>query len=43
MTSMQFYDYPKIVPRPPIEWGTLDLQSEHFDPTVIKAPTYNLK
>lgn len=43
MTSLHFFDHSNIEPRPPVDWGTLDLQSEKFDPTLIKAPTFILK
>ncbi|CAF0732237.1 unnamed protein product [Brachionus calyciflorus] len=43
MTSLQFFDHSSIESRPAVDWGTLDLQSEKFDPTIIKAPTFILK
>lgn len=43
MTSMEFFNHEKIVNKPATDWGTGELQSEKFDPTYIKAPTYLLK
>ncbi|RNA40418.1 hypothetical protein BpHYR1_013636 [Brachionus plicatilis] len=42
MTSLHFFDHSNIEPRPAVDWGTLDLQSEKFDPTIIKGPTFIL-
>lgn len=43
MTSLEFFNHEKISNRPAVDWGTGELQSEKFDPTYIKAPTYLLK
>lgn len=40
---MEFFNHEKISNRPSTDWGTGELQTDKFDPTYIKAPTYLLK
>lgn len=40
--SIQFFNHTRL-DRVPVDWGTGEPQHMHFDPTVIKAPTFLLK
>lgn len=41
--TLQLFNHVRISDRAAVDWGTGELQSSHFDPNIIRAPTYLLK
>ena len=43
MTSLELFSNEKMGAKASVDWGTGELQTDKFDPTYNKAPTYLLK